>query len=134
MTVMFPRKIMVWGAVSAHGTSHLNIVDGSMNQQKCIEVLRTCVISQIREWYGHRQWFFQDDTATCFTATCLKKWCTEDNDKLLPGHENYNTRTPLRVLVHFERRDIKCQLRPKNHIFTALFNSIPKKSRNNTRN
>ena len=33
-TVKFPQKIMVWGAISVHGTSLLHIVEGMMNQTK----------------------------------------------------------------------------------------------------
>ena len=35
-TVKFPAKIMVWGAISVHGTSKLHIVEGTMNQVKYV--------------------------------------------------------------------------------------------------
>ena len=76
-TVKFPQKIMVWGAISVHGTSRLCIVDGMMNQQKYIEVIKTHLPPQIREWYGGTPWIFQQDSAPCHTA---RLGCPKKND------------------------------------------------------
>ena len=53
-TVKFSAKIMVWGAISVHGTSRLHIVEGNMNQVKYIEVLKGRLLPQIKEWYGEQ--------------------------------------------------------------------------------
>ena len=49
-TVKFPQKIMIWGAISVHGTSRLHIVSGTMNAQKYISVLRIRLLPQIKDW------------------------------------------------------------------------------------
>ena len=58
MTVKFPDKIMVCGAISVHGTSRLNIVEGTVNAIKYIEVIKGRLLPQKREWYGENPWIF----------------------------------------------------------------------------
>lgn len=97
-TVKFPQKIMVWGAISVHGTSRLNIVEGTMNQVKYIEVLRGRLLPQVKEWYGNRPWIFQQDSAPCHTAKSVKKWCQEHRVRLLPWAGNSPDMNPIESL------------------------------------
>ena len=83
-TVKFATKIMGWGAISVYGTSRLHIVEGTMNQAKYIEVLKSRLMPQIREWYGEQPWIFQQDSAPCHNAKSVKTWCVQNNVKLLP--------------------------------------------------
>ena len=48
ITVKFPTKIIVWGALLMHGTSRLHIVDGTLTQDKYIRVLETRLMPQTR--------------------------------------------------------------------------------------
>lgn len=97
-TVKFPQKIMVWGAISVHGTSRLHIVEGMMNQTKYIEVLRGRLLPQVTEWYGDRPWIFQQDSAPCHTAKSVKKWCAENGVELLPWAGNSPDMNPIESL------------------------------------
>lgn len=64
-TVKFPQKILVWEAISIHGTSRLHIVDGTINQVKCTEVLQRQLLPQVKDWYGDGRWIFPQDSAPC---------------------------------------------------------------------
>lgn len=97
-TVKFPQKIMVWGAISVYGTSRLHIVDGTMNQDKYIMVLKTRLLPQIREWYGKRSWIFQQDSAPCHTAKRVKTWCRQNNVQLLSWAGNSPDMNPIEGL------------------------------------
>ena len=97
-TVKFPQKIMVWGAISVHGTSRLHIVEGMMNQTKYIEVLRGRLLPQVTEWYGDRPWIFQQDSAPCHTAKSVKKWCADNGVELLPWAGNSPDMNPIESL------------------------------------
>ena len=89
---------MVWGAISVHGTSHLHIVDGTMDQFKYIEVLKGRLLPQIREWYGESPCIFQQDSAPCHTAKSVKKWCTENGVQVLPWAGNSPDMNPIESL------------------------------------
>lgn len=97
-TVKFPQKIMVWGAISVHGTSRIHIVEGMMNQTKYIQVLRTRLLPQVKEWYDNKPWIFQQDSAPCHTARSVKTWCSENDVKLLPWAGNSPDMNPIESL------------------------------------
>lgn len=97
-TVKFPAKIMVWGAISVHGTSRLHIVEGTMNAVKYIEVLRGRLLPQIREWYGEQPWIFQQDSAPCHMAKAVKTWCAQNDVQLLPWAGNSPDMNPIESL------------------------------------
>ena len=73
-TVKFPSKIMVWGAISVHGTSRLLIVEGTMNQVKYVDNLEGGLLRQVREWFPDKNFIFQQDSAPCHTRKMSMKW------------------------------------------------------------
>ena len=120
-TVKFPTKIMVWGAISVHGTSRLHIVEGNMNQVKYIEVLKGRLLPQIREWYGQESWIFQQDSAPCHTGKSVKAWFAQNGVQVLPWPGNSPDMNPIETLwavlkneIHTEpittKQDLICRL------------------------
>lgn len=97
-TVKHSQKIMVWGAISVHGTSRLKIVDGMMNQYKYIEVLENQLLPQTREWFGDTPWIFQQDSAPCHTARYVKTWCEQNGVELLSWPGNSPDMNPIESL------------------------------------
>lgn len=97
-TIKFPQKIMVWGAISIHGTSRLHVVEGTMNSEKYIRVLETRLLPQIRDWFGDSQWIFQQDSAPCHTAKSVKKWFQENDVTVLPWPGNSPDMNPIESL------------------------------------
>ena len=88
-TVKFPQKIMVWDAISIHGTSRLHIVSGTMNAQKYISVLQARLLPQIKDWQCESDWIFQQDSAPCHTAKAVKSWVAKNNVQVLPWLETH---------------------------------------------
>ena len=105
-TVKFSAKIMVWGAISVHGTSRLHIVEGNMNQFKYIEVLKGRLLPQIREWYGEQPWIFQQDSAPCHTVKSVKTWCAQNGVQLLPWAGNSPDMNPIKSLWDILKNEI----------------------------
>ena len=82
-TVKFPAKIMVWGAISVHGTSRLHIVEGTMNQIKYIELLEERLLPQLNDWFPDKDYIFQQDGAPCHTGKMTKKWFHSNKIRVL---------------------------------------------------
>lgn len=97
-TVKFPTKIMVWGAISVHGTSRLHIVEGMMDQNKYINVLEKRLLPQIDEWYPDKDFIFQQDSAPCHTAKKVKAWFTKKNIRVLKWPGNSPDMNPIETL------------------------------------
>ena len=105
-TVKFPQKIMVWGAISVHGTSRLHIVSGMMNAQKYISVLQTRLLPQIKDWRCENDWIFQQDSAPCHTAKAVKTWIAKNNVKVLPWAGNSPDMNPIENLWDLLKEEI----------------------------
>lgn len=97
-TVKFPTKIMVWGAMSVHGTSRLYIVEGTMNAQKYVEMLQNKLQPQIKEWFGNQPCIFQQDSAPCHTAKSVYRWMDANKINVLPWPGNSPDMNPIESL------------------------------------
>ena len=105
-TVKFPQKIMVWGAISIHGTGRLHIVSGTMNTQKYISVLQTRLLPQINDWQCESDWIFQQDSAPCRTAKAVKSWIAKNNVQVLPWAGNSPDMNPIENLWELLKEEI----------------------------
>jgi transposase len=97
-TVKFPQKIMVWGAISIHGTSRLFIVEGTMNGKKYIDVLEKRLLPQTREWFPDNHYIFQQDNAPCHTSKIVKTWMGQNGVNLLDWPGNSPDMNPIESL------------------------------------
>ena len=61
---------MVWGAISKQGPGWLYIVEGIMNQDQYIKVLREKMVPQLRTW-------FPDGDGTFNAGRCTLSHCEE---------------------------------------------------------
>lgn len=50
--VKHPTSLMIWSVISGKGTGRLHIVTGNMNAEKYLDVLKTRLVPQLRDWYG----------------------------------------------------------------------------------
>lgn len=82
-TVKFPASIMVWGCMSAKGVGTLHFVNGLVNAQKYIDILRNSLIPSVETLTGNDEWTFQQDGASCHTAKITKKWLQDNSINVL---------------------------------------------------
>lgn len=97
-TVKHPDKIMVWGAISSHGTSRLYIVEGMMNSAKYINMLERRLLPQIKDWYGDGKCIYQQDSAPCHTAKRVYAWLRQNKIQVLDWPGNSPDMNPIETL------------------------------------
>ena len=97
-TVKFPAKIIVWGAISVHGTSRLHIVKGTMSQVKYVQVLKEQLLRQVRDWFPGNDFIFQQDGAPCHTGKITMKWFRDSKIRVLKWPENSPHINPIKNL------------------------------------
>jgi transposase len=73
-------SVMVWGAIGRNFKSDLIVCEGSIDSQRYITFLRNSqFFIQADNHFGHNNWIFQQDGATChtsdFSLTELSKYC-----------------------------------------------------------
>ena len=66
--VKFLTKIIIWGAVSVHGSRRWHIVKGTMNTKKYINVLTSRLLPQISDQFEQKPYIFQRHSAPCHKA------------------------------------------------------------------
>jgi transposase len=112
-TVKHPTSIMVWGAISVHGTGRLFIVEGTMRQEQYIRVLRDRMIPQLRIWYPNGDATFMQDGAPCHTARNVMNFLRENNVPVLSWPGNSPDLNPIENLWYLLKRKINAR-RPTN--------------------
>jgi hypothetical protein len=70
--------------MSAQGTGHLYIVEGSMNQHQYRKVLETRRLSQLKDWFPEGDFVFMHDGAPCHKAKSITEFLAEKDAKTLP--------------------------------------------------
>ena len=76
-------SIMVWGAISARGKVGFCIVDGMMNGEKYIQVLKNNLIQKANKLYSLNKWRFQQDNAPCHKSYFVKEWLSDNVPKII---------------------------------------------------
>lgn len=74
--IKFPTKLMVWGAISYEKKSKLYFVDGSMNADQYIQVMKEYLLP-FKRLHRNRSMKFQQDNAPCHTAKLTAKFFRE---------------------------------------------------------
>lgn len=84
-TVKFGGKsVMVWGAITYHGVGKLVFIDGKMNSEMYVEILKTGYV-QTLEMHGFRlpESIFQQDNDSKHTSLFTKRYLFENNYRVL---------------------------------------------------
>lgn len=105
-TVKHPASIMVWSIISGEGTGRLYIVKGMMRQDQYIEVLKTRMLPQVKEWFPNGDYVFMHDSAPCHTAKKVKSFLREKNVKVLEWPGNSPDLNPIENLWELMKRQI----------------------------
>ena len=74
-------SLMLWGAISVHGTSHLVRVECRMDSTQYCRVLEDDLLLFTAETLGE-QWIFQQYSASCHRSNYTKSWFHSKNINL----------------------------------------------------
>ena len=70
--------IMVWGCINSRGVDCISKVEGSLNGEIFIDVLKNGLIPSQNMLSLPDGWIFQQDNATCHTSRFVKQWLQEE--------------------------------------------------------
>ena len=90
----FPAKLMFWGAISCHAKSPLFAIDGAMNTDRYISLLR----DEFLPWAAANNvtmTVFQQDNASCHTSRRSKKFFEDQEVELLDWPANSPDLNPI---------------------------------------
>ena len=109
-TTKHPPKKMFWGSFTANGLGGLITVDGMMNSEKYIEVLRRKVIPDLANYYPAGDGVFQQDLAPCHSSKKTKTFMEDNNILTLSWPGNSPDLNPIENLWSI----IKSRLRKRD--------------------
>ena len=93
--------IMVWGCINAKGVGFLTKVEGRLNGEGYINILKNVLISTTHLLTITSGWIFQQDNATCHTSKLVREWFNENgksqswiglHSQLISIQSNFGTR------------------------------------------
>lgn len=94
--VKFPASQMIWGCISYSGVGRLQLVNGTVNAQKYIDILQNKLLPTIRDHFQEdEQCIFQDDSAPCHRALAVKQWLVKKSITSLPWPGNSPDLNPI---------------------------------------
>lgn len=105
-TVKHPTSVMVWSMISVHGVGRLHIVEGIMNQDKYIEVLKKKVVPDLKRLFPQGDGIYQQDGAPCHTARRVKEFMDEQGVKILSWPGNSPDISPIENLWQIVKRRV----------------------------
>jgi len=81
-------KIMVWGSISFNGVHDLALIEGSLNSEGYIDILKEYMLPVRTEYFRGKTFVFQQDGATVHTSHLTMNFLKDENIKVLewPAH------------------------------------------------
>lgn len=68
-------SVMVWGCLSGKGKGELHFVEGTVNSDKYIGIMKNYMLPSKKKIFGRRKnWLYQQDNAPCHTSKKTMKW------------------------------------------------------------
>lgn len=72
-TAKHPESQMVWGCMSYKSTGRLHFVQGTMNSDQYMSVLKDRLLPSAHDMFPRQKWVFQQDLAPCHTSKKVRK-------------------------------------------------------------
>ena len=100
-------NIMVWGCMSRNGVSKLHRIDGKMNAQGYIHVLKKNVKSSARMLRLRPNWWFYQDNDPKHTAKVTKEYFKRAKIRVMPTPSMNPDLNPIENLWHRLKKMVK---------------------------
>lgn len=106
-TSKFPKKVLVWGALSLRGALPLVFCTGNVNSEKYCEILES-VKEEADELYPEG-WVLQQDNARPHTSCYTKRWMQNNNITTLNWPPASPDLSPIENIWRLMKREVECQ-------------------------
>lgn len=106
--------VMIWGSMSSAGVGELAVIDGIMNADKYIDILRCNLAKSVQKLGIENSYFFQQDNDPKHTAHKTKEWLLYNARKVFPTPPQSPDINPIEnlwSLLEVKLRKLKCSSR-----------------------
>ena len=90
--------IMVWGCINAKGVGFLTKVEGRLNGEGYINILKNVLISTTHLLTITSGWIFQQDNATCHTSRLVREWFNDEQITVMDSPAQSTDLNPIENL------------------------------------
>lgn len=106
--VKFPASVMIWGCMSAKGVGNLHFIDGIVNSDKYIRILRTSLLPSIEKLRTNEgEYIFQQDGASCHTSKKTMNWLKNRNIPLLDWTASSPDMSPIEAIWGIMKKKLR---------------------------
>ena len=98
--------VMVWGCFSIKGVGKLHKVQGTINSDHYLKILKYCAVPSMQHLYPGGDCFFQQDNATCHTSKKVTQWFSENNINVISWPGNSPDMNPIEHVWDYIDRKI----------------------------
>lgn len=119
---------MFWGCFSRTGLGPLIAIDGNLNSEKYINLLKNNILSKIRE--SQSEFIYMHENAPCHTSRAVKAFLDQENVTTLKWQLKSLDMNPIKNLWAIIKRQLASEFPPltkRNQLIanlTAVFNGI----------
>ncbi len=104
---MFPKSVMIWGAVTSAGVGPLCFIKSKFNPAVYQEILEHFMLSSADKLYGDADFLFQQDSAPAHTVKGTKSWFNDHGVTLLDWPANSPDLKPIENLWDIFKRKMR---------------------------
>ncbi|MEN2497882.1 MAG: hypothetical protein MHMPM18_005210 [Marteilia pararefringens] len=109
---------MIWACFSYRGISEVANIDGTVNNEKYIEIMEKCLMPFISKYHSNNEFIYQDDNAPAHRHRNVKQWMTDNKITTIEWPaQSPDMMDPIENLWHFlEMKVFKCGCKNKKRI------------------
>ena len=112
--------VMVWGCMAASGVGNLVFVEGTMNMEACLQILRDNLPPTVEKLGLGQSWVFQQDNDPKHTTKLVKEWLLYRTPKQL----DYSPTVPGSHPIEHLWKDLDKQIRKRTITSQDMLRSL----------